>query len=93
MNRTYFDELRDLYRTDRARLLAFARGLCGDLETAEDALHSAFERLLRTMCRRDARTSTARIYLTGDSAAWPPHVSRSLSAFPAPSPRIRARSR
>ena len=47
MNPTYFDELRDLYRTDRARLLAFARGLCGDLETAEDALQSAFERLLR----------------------------------------------
>lgn len=47
MDPTDLDALRDLYRTERTRLLAFARGLCGDLETAEDALHSAFERLLR----------------------------------------------
>lgn len=47
MDSDYFEELREMYRTERTRLLAFARGLCGDVETAEDAVQSAFERLLR----------------------------------------------
>ena len=47
MRDDYFDLLQDMYRRERTQLLAFARGLCGDLETAEDAVQNAFERLLR----------------------------------------------
>lgn len=50
MESTFADQLRDFYESHRRELYAYAVTLTRERAAAEDAIHTAFERLLRRGC-------------------------------------------
>ena len=68
------DELRELYEQERVHLLALARGLAGRADAAEDAVHCAFEGVLRL--RQPPRELRPYVYRAVRNAALDGHRRR-----------------